>query len=475
MLLLPGSFALDRGVTVNTPTNDQRGFARPVGIPSDVGAVEDRVPSVSNFSESDTVETTLSFSVADFTNNFTESSDLASPLLDIRIDTLPPASAGTLELSGGDVTLGQVIPVAQLDELTYTPLEGGVTTFTWDGTDGHLYATSDAAVTLNIAASPTGTLSPSNDTVTVGQTATFTAAATGTPAPTVQWYDSTDGGASFSMIPGATSTTLTFTTAASENGDLYEAVFTNSVGSATTTPAALLDVLTLPTITLSPSNDTVTAGATATFTATATGNPSPTVQWYDSINGGAFMAISGATSTTLSFTSTASDDGNVYEAVFTNAVGSVTTSTATLDVQTLPTVTLSPSNDTVTAFTVSIQSVPQATATFTAAATGNPNPTVQWYDSVNGGAFMALSGATSDTLSFTATAAQNGNLYEAVFSNSVGSATTTAASLTFQSAPEFTSGMPIFSVTMRPGLQVYLHEQRQPRPRCFRPAICLPG
>ena len=225
---------------------------------------------------------------------------------------------------------------------------------------------------------------------------------------------------------------------------MYEAVFTNAVGSATTTTATL-DVQTLPSVTLSPSNDTVTAGATATFTATATGNPSPTVQWYDSIDGGAFMALSGATSTTLSFTSTASDDGNVYEAVFTNAVGSATTTAATLDVQTsaptvtMPSITLSPSNDTVTA---------GQTATFTATATGTPNPTVQWYDSTdNGATFTALSGATSTTLTFTTAAGDNGNLYEAVFTNSVGSATTTAASLDVQTVPTFTSGTPTAGVT----------------------------
>ena len=118
--------------------------------------------------------------------------------------------------------------------------------------------------------------------------------------------------------------------------------------------------------------------------AAASGNPNPTVQWYVSVDGGAFMALSDATSTTLTFTTTATDNGNVYEAVFTNALGSTTTTTATLDVQTLPLVTMAPSNDTVTA---------GQPATFVAAANGNPNPTVQWYDSTdNGATFTALSG-----------------------------------------------------------------------------------
>ena len=48
------------------------------------------------------------------------------------------------------------------------------------------------------------------------------------PPPSVQWQVSTDGGATYSDIAGATSTTLTFITSLSENGYLYQAVFTNS-------------------------------------------------------------------------------------------------------------------------------------------------------------------------------------------------------------------------------------------------------
>jgi hypothetical protein len=86
---------------------------------------------------------------------------------------------------------------------------------------------------------PAITVQPANQAVTAGQTATFTAAATGSPTPTVLWQVSTDNGTTFSILPGATSTTLSFTTASSQNGNQYQAVFTNSAGSATTTAATL--------------------------------------------------------------------------------------------------------------------------------------------------------------------------------------------------------------------------------------------
>ena len=57
-----------------------------------------------------------------------------------------------------------------------------------------------------------------------GQSASFTAAASGTPAPTVQWQVSTDGGATFTNLSGATSTTLSFTAAQAQSGNKYRAV-----------------------------------------------------------------------------------------------------------------------------------------------------------------------------------------------------------------------------------------------------------
>ena len=68
---------------------------------------------------------------------------------------------------------------------------------------------------------------------------TFTAAASGTPTPTVQWQVSTNNGSTYANVPGATSTTLTFTTNAAQNGYQYEAVFSNSAGGATSNPATL--------------------------------------------------------------------------------------------------------------------------------------------------------------------------------------------------------------------------------------------
>ena len=81
---------------------------------------------------------------------------------------------------------------------------------------------------------PVITTQPANQPVTVGQTATFTVVATGTPAPTYQWFK--DGTA----ISGATATSYTTPVATSaDHGGVYSVVVSNSVGSETSVFANL--------------------------------------------------------------------------------------------------------------------------------------------------------------------------------------------------------------------------------------------
>jgi hypothetical protein len=95
--------------------------------------------------------------------------------------------------------------------------------------------------------------------------------------------------------------------------------------------------LAAPVVTLNPNNQTVSAGDPVTFTAAATGSPTLTVQWQVSTDGGqTFTNITGnasATTTTLSFYASASQNGYKYRAVFTNSAGSAITLFATLTVE----------------------------------------------------------------------------------------------------------------------------------------------
>ena len=282
-----------------------------------------------------------------------------------------------------------------------------------------------AAATLTVTGNaPVVTTQPSNVTVADSTSVTFTAAASGTPVPTVQWQTSSDGGVTYTNVSGATAASLTFTTLIAQSGNRYRAVFTNSSGSATTNAAVLTVTGTAPLVTGNPANQTVTNGSSVSFTASASGVPAPLVQWQQSSDGGAtFVNVAGATSPTYSFSAALAQNGYQYRAVFTNVVGTATSTAATLTVtSTAPSITTQPANQTV---------VDTASVTFTAAASGSPAPTVQWQQSSNGGTtYTNVSGATGTSLTFTATTAQSGYRYRAVFTNTFGTATTTAATLT---------------------------------------------
>jgi alpha-tubulin suppressor-like RCC1 family protein len=284
-------------------------------------------------------------------------------------------------------------------------------------------ATSSAA-TLTVHVPPTVTQNPTSITVEAGESAAFEAAATGSPAPTVQWEISTNGGTTWSAISGANATTFTIAkTQLSEDGHEFRAAFTNAGGKATSSPATLT-VHQAPSVSKQPTNVTVDEGQTATFESTATGFPAPTVQWEVSTDGGGtWNAITGATATKLTIASTQfSENGNQYRAVFTNAAGKATSNAATLTVYAPPTVTLDPVSTTVQV---------GESAAFEAAATGFPTPTVQWEVSTNGTTWTPISGATSSTFTIASPQlSENGHEYRAVFTNAAGKATTNAATLT---------------------------------------------
>jgi len=83
-----------------------------------------------------------------------------------------------------------------------------------------------------------------------------------------------------------------------------------------------------PSITSHPSNQSVTVGATATFSVTASGTAPLTYQWQRNLSN-----IVGATSTSYTTEVLAiDDDGDTFRCVVTNAYGSATSNSATLNV-----------------------------------------------------------------------------------------------------------------------------------------------
>jgi hypothetical protein len=277
--------------------------------------------------------------------------------------------------------------------------------------------------------SPVITMDPASVTVDAGQVATLTAAASGMPAPMVQWEISTDGGQHFRPIMGATRATYRLVASAALNGAEYEAVFANRFGRATT-HAATLTVDFAPVVTLNPLSQTVAVGSQVTLTAAAKADPAATVQWQISTDGGkSYQDIAGANSTTLTVTAPAAVGNVRFRAVFTNTLGHATTRVAVVRTRVPPAVTADPVSQTVNAGSL---------VTFTAAADGTAL-LVQWQVSTDGGrTFVNIMGATGKTLIFRALASENGHVYRAVFTNVLGRVATAAATLTVDFAPAVT-------------------------------------
>jgi hypothetical protein len=186
--------------------------------------------------------------------------------------------------------------------------------------------------TLTVNASPVApsiTTQPASQTVTAGQTVTFTVAAMGTAPLSYQW--NRNGTA----ISGATSSTYTTPpTTSSDNGAQFTVLVSNTAGSVTSNPATLTVNASpvAPSITTQPASQTVTAGQTASFSVAATGTAPLSYQWRR--NG---VAISGATSVSYTTPATAiSDSGAQFTALVSNTAGSVTSNAATLAVNPPP-------------------------------------------------------------------------------------------------------------------------------------------
>ena len=125
------------------------------------------------------------------------------------------------------------------DSPSVAALSDGGFVVTWQSLnqDGSIYGVYGQRFSADAA--PKITLDPVSQTVRSGQTVTFTADASGRPTPTVQWQLSMSGGGRFANIVGATAKTLSFATTSRQSGNQYRAVFSNSLGTATTKAATL--------------------------------------------------------------------------------------------------------------------------------------------------------------------------------------------------------------------------------------------
>lgn len=208
MSLLPGSPAIDAGDDAAGPNFDQRGFVRPTGARSDIGAVETGSLGITTQPQSQTRN--LGGSV---TFGVMASGDAALAYQWRFHGTNLPGAAGT-SLTINNLTTDHAGPY----QVVVTNNFGALTS---------------AVATLTIITSPAITTQPANLSVLLGQTAAFGVAATGLPPLSYQWrFNGAD-------IPDATANAYSRANVQVADDGSFTVVITNASGSVTSQPAVL--------------------------------------------------------------------------------------------------------------------------------------------------------------------------------------------------------------------------------------------
>lgn len=257
---------------------------------------------------------------------------------------------------------------------------------------------------------PTITQQPTNLTVNVGDSATFSVAATGSAPINYQWQF---GGM---PIADANGSSYTIGSTVPTNAGNYNCVVSNSAGT-TNSMMATLTVISTPVITLQPTNATVYTGQPATFNVEAAGPQPFYYQWQFGTNSTNSVDIVGATNATLSLVNVQLTNNGLYAVIVSNAYGAVLSSNALLTVLVVPPfITTQPTNRAV------YEGDP---ARFTVVAGGTSPLNYQWtFDATN------LVGATNATLIITnAQFNQSGN-YSVLVTSAYGSTNSVIVTLT---------------------------------------------
>ncbi len=173
----------------------------------------------------------------------------AFPTATYTVGTLIPGNAPTH--GGGAVTSYQVSPALPqgLNLNTTSGLMSGtptapaaVATYTVTARNSGGQTTAALSITVNDPppVAPSFTTQPAAQSVIAPAAATFAAAASGTPAPTLQWQRSNDSGTTWVDLAGASASSFTTgATSTTDNGARFRVIATNSAASLTSTEVAL--------------------------------------------------------------------------------------------------------------------------------------------------------------------------------------------------------------------------------------------
>ena len=310
---------------------------------------------------------------------------------------------------------------------------------TWDGMQVRCvvknsadYSVNSNILTLSVTADLAITAQPASVVVVAdGGSAKFTVKATGTGTLRYQWYYKKSGQTSWNAWGSRTTASTTATANSTWDGMQVRCVVRDNYGSVTSNASTVYIEKDLV-ITSNPSNVTTSDGKTVSFTVRATGTGVLKYQWYYKKAGGSWNKWNGHTTATTTATANATWDGMKVYCIVTDSAGNTGVSNpATITVNQAPVITQQPVNVTVYS---------GKTATFTVRATGTGTLRYQWYIKKAGQTSWALwNNHTTATTSATANDTWNKMQVRCVVTDSCGSVTSAAATVTVAASLKITA------------------------------------
>jgi hypothetical protein len=307
-------------------------------------------------------------------------------------------------------------------------------------TDGYGSVTStNATLTVGIKPAFVSHPQPVTQTRQVGETATITVVASGSPAPGFRWRRATPSSPATTVVnpildiqsvptPTNLITTCTLTVPNvnyTNHLDAYGVILSNFVGQSSVSSNATLAVLFPPVVTTQPTNVVVNPSSNAVLQASFLGNPAVSYQWWFNSNtvvGGATDVIATNSKSppiaSVTVSNAQATNEGFYFVVLSNPQGSTTSLVATLTLRKPPVILADPLS----------QSVLQGgAATFNVGVTGTPPYAYRWRFY---GSNVPSAAGTLATLTLTNIQAARQGEYSVVVTNPMGSVTSGVAFLT---------------------------------------------
>jgi hypothetical protein len=277
--------------------------------------------------------------------------------------------------------------------------------------------TSQAATLLVQGSAPQIVVQPLSQSVTVGTTLSLTVQASGGTPLTYRWVKSGSYVSAASSSPDFTIAAIQVSQAGS-----YTVEVSNSSGKVTSQPA-VVTVLGAPVIVTPPASQSVSLGSPLALNVEATGAATLTYRW---IKNGSYITAASSSGSTYNVAAVTSNDAGSYSVEVSNSAGTVTSTAAVITIGSAggaPVISRQPASVSVNA---------GGAASFSVEATGSGTLGYQWLK--NG---VAISGAVNSGFSIGSVQSGDAGSYSVRVSNSAGSVTSQAATLSvLGSAPQ---------------------------------------